>query len=398
MKILVVCQYYYPEQFRINDICETLVKKENEVTVLTGLPNYPRGKVSKEYKFFRKRKEKINGVNVIRSFEIGRRRGIIFRVLNYLSYMISASIKACFMKEQFDVVYVYQLSPVLMAVPGIIYKKRHNTKMVLYCLDLWPESVTTFGIKENTLIYKLIDKISRKIYNKADEILVSSETFKQDIKKKLKQDIKIEYIPQYSENILSAKTHKWHKEINFVFAGNIGKAQSVETIIKAANELKENSNIKIHIVGDGSSLQECKDLVKKLNLNNVIFYGKKELNEMQQYYNLADAMIVTLTKDAFASKTLPGKVQSCMATGNPIIAAADGETKKIIENAKCGYCVPAEDYKALANKMIEFASKTKVEIAELENNSQEYYNKNFKKDIIINKLIKVLEKEGIKNV
>lgn len=398
MKILVVCQYYYPEQFRINDICETLVKKENEVTVLTGLPNYPRGKVSKEYKFFRKRKEKINGVNVIRSFEIGRRRGIIFRVLNYLSYMISASIKACFMKEQFDVVYVYQLSPVLMAVPGIIYKKRHNTKMVLYCLDLWPESVTTFGIKENTLIYKLIDKISRKIYNKADEILVSSETFKQDIKKKLKQDIKIEYIPQYSENILSAKTHKWHKEINFVFAGNIGKAQSVETIIKAANELKENSNIKIHIVGDGSSLQECKDLVKKLNLNNVIFYGKKELNEMQQYYNLADAMLVTLTKDAFASKTLPGKVQSCMATGNPIIAAADGETKKIIENAKCGYCVPAEDYKALANKMIEFASKTKVKIAELENNSQEYYNKNFKKDIIINKLIKVLEKEGIKNV
>lgn len=398
MKILVVCQYYYPEQFRINDICETLVKKENEVTVLTGLPNYPRGKVSKEYKFFRKRKEKINGVNVIRSFEIGRRRGIIFRVLNYLSYMISASIKACFMKEQFDVVYVYQLSPILMAVPGIIYKKRHNTKMVLYCLDLWPESVTTFGIKENTLIYKLIDKISRKIYNKADEILVSSETFKQDIKKKLKQDIKIEYIPQYSENILSAKTHKWHKEINFVFAGNIGKAQSVETIIKAANELKENSNIKIHIVGDGSSLQECKDLVKKLNLNNVIFYGKKELNEMQQYYNLADAMLVTLTKDAFASKTLPGKVQSCMATGNPIIAAADGETKKIIENAKCGYCVPAEDYKALANKMIEFASKTKVEIAELENNSQEYYNKNFKKDIIINKLIKVLEKEGIKNV
>lgn len=398
MKILVVCQYYYPEQFRINDICETLVKKENEVTVLTGLPNYPRGKVSKEYKFFRKRKEKINGVNVIRSFEIGRRRGIIFRVLNYLSYMISASIKACFMKEQFDVVYVYQLSPILMAVPGIIYKKRHNTKMVLYCLDLWPESVTTFGIKENTLIYKLIDKISRKIYNKADEILVSSETFKQDIKKKLKQDIKIEYIPQYSENILSAKTHKWHKEINFVFAGNIGKAQSVETIIKAANELKENYNIKIHIVGDGSSLQECKDLVKKLNLNNVIFYGKKELNEMQQYYNLADAMLVTLTKDAFASKTLPGKVQSCMATGNPIIAAADGETKKIIENAKCGYCVPAEDYKALANKMIEFASKTKVEIAELENNSQEYYNKNFKKDIIINKLIKVLEKEGIKNV
>ena len=120
MKILVICQYYYPEPFRINEICEEMVKKGNEVTVLTGLPNYPEGKIYKGYKFLKRRKENINGVNVIRSFEIGRRKGIFFRALNYASFMISASIKAFFIKEKFDIIYVYQLSPISMVKPAIL--------------------------------------------------------------------------------------------------------------------------------------------------------------------------------------------------------------------------------------------------------------------------------------
>lgn len=398
MKILVICQYYYPEQFRINDICETLVKKGNEVTVLTGLPNYPLGKVCKEYKFFRKRKEVVNGVNIIRNFEIGRRKGILFRILNYLSYMISASIRTSFLKEDFDIVYVYQLSPILMAIPGIVYKNKHNVKLVLYCLDLWPESVVTFGIRKNTLIYKMLDKISKKIYNKADKIVVSSKTFKEDINGKNETEKEIEYLPQYSEKVLHPKKYQKHKEINFVFAGNVGKAQTVETIIMAANELKNIKNIKIHIVGEGSSLQNCKNLTKEFRLNNVIFHGKRDLEEMQSYYDLADAMLVTLSSDEFASKTLPGKIQACMATGNPIIAAANGETKKIIEEAKCGYCVPAEDSKGLANMMLDFSKKTSNEMNMIGKNSLNYYNENFNKEIIINKLVEILKKEGIKNV
>lgn len=389
MKILVICQYYYPEQFRINDICETLVKQKNEVTVLTGLPNYPTGKVPKEYKFFRKRKEIINGVNVIRTFEIGRRKGFLFRILNYISFAISASMKVLFIKNDYDIIYVYQLSPVLMAIPGIIYKKKNHKNLILYCLDLWPDSMKSFGIKDNSKIYRLIDKISKEIYRYADKILISSKMFHTEI-----QNSKdIVYLPQYAEEFFCKKTLKEHKECNFVFAGNVGKAQSVETIIKAAEILRNEKNIRIHIVGDGSALKENQELANKLQLKNVIFYGRKNIKEMQEYYDLADAMLVTLGKDEFASKTLPGKVQACMATANPIIASADGETQNVIEEAMCGFCVPAEDYKGLAKKIKEFSILNNLEKEKMGKNAFEFYKNNFKKDIFFRKLIKIFKEE-----
>lgn len=390
MKILVICQYYYPEPFRINEICEEMVKKGNEVTVLTGLPNYPEGKVYKEYKFLKRRKENINGVNVIRSFEIGRRKGIFFRALNYASFMISASIKAFFIKEKFDIVYVYQLSPISMVKPAIIYKRKNKTKIVLYCLDLWPDSIKTFGINENSKIYKIIDKYSKKIYNSVDKILISSSMFSENF-----EAMKTEYVPQYSDQILRKKQKNDSKKVNFVFAGNIGKAQSIETIIKAANELKTENNIMFHIIGDGSELDNIKAMVQNYKLNNVTFYGRVNLNEMQKYYNLADAMLITLGKDKFLAKTLPGKTQSCMATGNAIIAAADGEIMKIIEKSNCGYCVHAEDYKGLAEKIKQFSKLNEDEKNQLQENAYNYYNLNFSKSNFIEKTINTLREECI---
>lgn len=330
MKILVICQRYYPEQFRINDICGELVKKENEVTVLTGLPNYPEGKVPKEYKFFRKRKENINGANVIRTFEIGRRTGTLFRILNYCSYMISASIKAMFLSKDYDCVYVYQLSPVTMAIPGIIYKKKNKKRMHLYCLDLWPASLTVGGIKKGSFFYNIMKQVSRWIYANADTISITSKNFKKYLEEELSIGNKeILYLPQYAEKLYSdvITTHDESKEnVNFVFAGNIGEAQSIETIIKAANEIKDEK-IKIHIVGDGSSLEECKEMAKSMDLKNVEFYGKRSINEMKSFYELADAMLITLKKDEIINMTLPGKVQSYMAAGKPIIGAIDRRNK-----------------------------------------------------------------------
>lgn len=392
MKILVICQYYYPEQFRVNDICETLVKKGNEVTVLTGLPNYPVGKIPKEYKFFRKRKEIINGVNVIRSFEIGRRKGFIFRILNYISYPISASFKTLFLKKDFDVIYVYQLSPVLMAIPGIVYKKRSNKKMILYCLDLWPDSMKAFGVKEQSKIYKLFSKISKKIYSKADKILVTSKMFINEI-----ENNKIEYLPQYSDSLFEKKSYIENGKTDIVFAGNIGKAQSIDTIIKAANELNDYDNIIFHIVGEGSALEENKQLASKLELKNVIFYGKRKIEEMQEFYNLADAMLVTLSKDEFASKTLPGKVQSCMATACPIIASADGETQQIIKEANCGFSVSSENHIELANTIKKFDSLNILQKRQLGENGYNYYNNNFKKEKIIKQIVKILEEVRSEN-
>lgn len=400
MKILVVCQHYYPEQFRINDICETLAKQGNDITVLTGLPNYPSGIVPKEYKFFKKRKETINGVKVIRNFIVGRRTGKIWRILNYITYMISASIKALFLKNDFDIIYVYQLSPVTMAMPAIVYKKIHkNKKIHLYCLDLWPDSLLVENFSKDGKIYKIVKKISKWIYKRCDIISVSSEEFKKYFKEELGIDKEIIYMPQYAEDFYEneeVNDKETNNITNFVFAGNIGKAQSIETIIKAAKKI-ENEDIKIHIVGDGSSLEYCKNLSSQLNLSNIVFYGRKPAEEMRQYYNMADAMIITLSNNEVINKTVPGKLQSYMAAGKPIIGAISGAAKNIIDKSKCGYCVETEDYIGLASIMNQFKNDNCDVKKEMSKNAYSYYKENFDKEKFISELLNVLG-GGINNV
>lgn len=388
MNLLVVCQYYYPEPFRITDICESLVKRGHAVTVLTGLPNYPEGKVPKEYRNFKKREEIINGVRVIRSFEIGRGKSNLRLLLNYFSFAISGSLKAFNLKGDFDFILVNQLSPVMMAIPGIIYKKFHNKKLLLYCLDLWPASLQARGIKEDSFVHKVFLKISKWIYNSADSILISSGMFKQyfydDLSIKNKTFI---HLPQYAEEIFSGnidfKSHSG--KYNFVFAGNIGDMQSVETILYAARELSNQKDITFHIVGDGSKLADCKHFAKEMNLENVVFYGRRPVEEMPEFYSMADAMLITLKSDKIISYTLPGKVQSYMAAGKPIIGAIDGETNVIINNAKCGICCDAENYTELAQNIMEFIkSENKIEMGI---NSLSFYKNNYNKE----KFIKTLE-------
>lgn len=398
MKILVVSQFYYPEQFRINDICEELVKRGCEVTVLTGLPNYPEGRVNKEYKFFRKRKENINGVNIIRTFEIGRRKGTLFRIFNYISYMCSGSIKTLLLKEKFDLVYVYQLSPITLAIPAIMYKKRNKGKKIhLYCLDLWPESLLIDNFKKSSLTYKVIKKISKWVYSKSDYIYVTSKGFINYFKEELGLNKNIKYLPQYAEERYKKSEYKINEISNFVFTGNIGKAQSIETIVRAANELKDRNDILIHIVGDGSRFKECQELSEEMKLTNIIFYGKKNIEEVQQYYKIADAMLITLSNNEIISKTIPGKMQSYMMAERPIIGAINGETENIIKEAKCGYCVSAEDYKALAGAIKKFKELSNDEKRKMAENSYQYYKDNFTKDQYMVKLFNFF-KEDNKNV
>lgn len=394
MKILVVCQYYHPEPFRITDICETLVKKGHQVTVLTGLPNYPEGKILSEYRFGKKRKEILNGVNIIRCFEIGRGKSKIQLFINYVSFMIFGAIKAMFLKEKYDVVFVNQLSPVLMAVPAIIYKKMKKSRILLYCLDLWPDSLAAGGVNTNSNIYKVFYKISKWIYKSVDSIMVTSKMFKDYFVDVLQlNELNIKYLPQYAEDIFvennrSLDSRKANDDINLVFAGNIGDMQSVETIIYAANEIKDDKQIKIHIVGDGSNYEVCKKLSEKLSLLNVVFHGRKPVNEMPSFYVMADAMLVTLKGNSNLSYTVPGKVQSYMAAGKPIIGSINGQTQKIINVSESGYCCGAEDFIALANIIIRFKKSDREHKVRMAQNSYDYYLNNFNKEKFFYKLVK----------
>jgi len=397
MKILVVCQYYYPEPFRISDICESLVKKGHAVTVLTGLPNYPEGLVLDGYRHGKKRNEVLNGVKVIRCFEIGRGKSKLKLFLNYFSYTVSATLKALFMKEEFDVVLVNQLSPVMMGIPATVYKKRHQKKILFYCLDLWPDSLAAGGVKEDSIIYKMFYKISKWIYNSADMILVTSSMFEDYFKNTLKIDaVNIKHLSQYAEDIFTQNekdnvvvSKDKSEKLNFVFAGNIGDMQSVETIVKAANELYERTDIVFHIVGDGSKTEECKKLANRLGLKNIMFYGRRPVNDMPKFYELADAMLITLKNNKTLSYTLPGKVQSYMAAGKPIIGAINGETRRVIEEAACGFSCEAEDYKGLASLIEKFVDNNFA--LQMSINSKKYYVEKFNKPNFINKLEAELE-------
>ena len=389
MKILVVCQHYYPEPFRITDICEELVKNGHEVTVVAGLPNYPEGKIYDGYKGKAGTDECIHGVKVHRCFEIARRKGIVFRLLNYYSFAWSSKRYVKRMREKFDVVFANQLSPVMMVSAAAAYKKKHGTKLVMYSLDLWPESLVVGGIRRGSLVYKYFHRVSRKIYGQADKLLVSSKQFCDYFKNEFGfKDEQMHYLPQYAENLFSAE--KCMKEqgetIDLLFAGNIGSAQSVETIIHAAHKTRDIKNLYWHIVGEGSSLSECKALAQELGVESIIFHGRKKLEEMPMFYQKADAMVVTLIDDPILNATLPGKVQTYMAAGKPILGAVDGETKTTIQTANCGFCVDAEDDNGLALIARQFCALSHSERIKLGRNAEEFYEKNFTKESFFDRL------------
>ena len=388
MKILVVCQHYYPEQFRITDICEELVRRGHEVTVVAGTPNYPMGKIYDGYRHGKKRDEVINGVKVHRCFEIGRRKGVLFRFLNYYSYAISSKRYVKRLKEKFDVVFANQLSPVMMANAAVAYKKKHGTKLVMYSLDLWPESLVVGGVKRGSFLYKHYHKVSKKIYSQADRLLITSRLFRDYFTNEFGiADEKIKYLPQYAEDMfdIAACKKEPNEMVDLLFAGNVGDAQSVETILKAAALTKENEKLRWHIVGDGIALEKCQSLAKELQAENVVFYGRRDLEEMPEFYKKADAMLVTLIDDKVLSLTLPGKVQTYMAAGKPIIGAVGGETAEVITDADCGYCGAAEDAESLAENAKRFyedvtTGKSYVFGA----NARSYYEKRFIKQQFFN--------------
>ncbi len=388
MKILVVCQHYYPEPFRITDVCEQLVKAGNQVTVLTGTPNYPMGKIYSGYENGQRAQEVLNGVNVIRLKTVPRKTGAINRLINYFSYAKQSKKYVKKLDCDFDVVLVNQLSPVMMAEAGLKYKRKYGTKVVLYCLDLWPESLCAGGIRKGSLVYRIFNKISAKIYRSVDKILVTSASFKQYFAEQFGiEEQLIEYLPQYAEEqFLQISPKEYTKEFRLLFAGNVGAAQSVDTIIDAARILKDEQ-VYFDIVGDGTELCAIKE--RAMGLDKVLFYGRQPLSEMPKYYQNADATLVTLVSDSFIASTLPGKVQTYMAAGRAIVGAADKEIYRVVNEAQGGYCGRARDAKQLADNILKLVRSN--EAVQIGKKNRQYYKDNFAKERFVEHLTQTFE-------
>lgn len=393
MKILVVCQHYWPEPYPLQDVCEELVRRGHQVQLVTGVPNYPLGEIYPEYRKGKNRHQVLNGVEIHRTFTIGRRKNVVFRFLNYFSFAISSVLYTLRMKEEFDVVFTNQTSPVMMSGGALAYGKKHGKKVVLYCMDLWPASLTAGGIGKGSPIYCVFVKISRWIYRAADKILITSESFRDYLREEFDiADERIQYHPQYSNVSGDPRDVAAHEGVHLMFAGNIGVVQSIPTILKAAKLLEDRKELRWHIVGDGSELERCKELARELGLANVTFHGRKKQEEMPAYYVMADAMLLTLTADPVISMTLPGKTQGYMAAGKPIIAAADGEISRTITRSECGFCAPAEDEEGLARAVLAFLDcPDKRRLGE---NAARYYQSNFTRERFMDELEAELRRQA----
>lgn len=389
MKILVVSQYYYPEPFRITDICETLVSRGHTVTVLTGQPNYPEGNIYEGYKNYYK-SENINGVSVYRTKIHSRKKGNLHLLLNYLSFPFYANRTLRIIDSDFDLVFINQLSPVFSALPGLKYAKKHKIRSYLYCLDLWPESLKSGGIKSTSLIYKVFGIVSKHIYKKSNKVLVTSKSFVDKFKE---YNIEVEYLPQYAEDVF-VKIPEYVMEDNkfyCTFAGNIGEMQSVETILYAAKELKEQKDIIINIYGSGSRFDYIKSLKQTLELDNVVLHGRKDISEMPNVYAKSDALLITMKNDSLLSMTLPGKVQTYLAAGKPIIGSIGGEARLVIHESGAGYVCDPEDATGLSELIMK--AKNNQGFSKLGELGKKYYDDYYSKSIFITKLERYFEED-----
>lgn len=396
MRILATCQYGWPEPYPSLYPMEEMVKRGHYVHAVTGTPNYPMGEIFEGYDNRKVENEEHNGIYITHVPVIPRKHDPIHRLLNYHSYPYYAQKKIRKLDDSYDVVFANQSSPVMMVKPAITYAKKWNKKVVMYCMDLWPASLCVGGVKKNSVLYKFYYNISKKIYQNVDIILVTSRMFKDYFIQEFGiEEKKIEYLPQYAlAGFEHVREHHEKETVDFMFAGNVGAAQNLWVVLRTAKRIMDDKitdngkKIMFHIVGEGQELNALQKYAREINIDNILFHGRKPSEEMPKYYSMADAMLVTMIPDPLVSLTLPAKVQSYMAAGKPIIASADGEIARVINEAKCGVCAKSDDEEDLLNAIMAFlnsASKDKMGT-----NAKLYYDNNFSVNIVMDKLERIL--------
>lgn len=401
MKILIVSQYFFPEEFKINDLVRDLVVRGLQVTVLTGKPNYPKGEYFEGYQYEGVQKEDFYGAEVIRVPL--RKRGSggavnLFR--NYISYVTNAKKYLRKNKMVFDAILCYEISPITQAYPALFCKKKYGGKVLLWVQDLWPESVTAAGGVNNKLVLGFLDRLVKKIYAKSDVLMVQSNCFTESILSKGNFASKIAYIPNWAEDLYLEKKLVNEEAIRammpdgfrVMFAGNVGAAQDVGSIIKAAAETRDIPDIKWVIVGDGRARTEVEEQSRKLGLTDtVVFLGRHLMDTMPTFFSFADAMVVSLKDEYIFSLTIPAKTQSYMASGKPILSMLNGEGNKTIKEAACGLIAPSGDYKTLAHNVKTLYQTSKEELAQMGQRGLDYYLSHFDKKKVIDNIIKLMQ-------
>ena len=397
MRVLVISQYFWPESFRINDLVLGLKERGHDITVLTGKPNYPAGVFSPGYGFFSRSKELFQDVPVYRVPLIPRGKGQGWRlVLNYFSFVFFAGVLGPFLcRGRFELIFVYEPSPITVCLPAIVLKWLKRAPLVLWVQDLWPESLSATGAVQSKFILNRVARLVRFIYRRCELILVQSEGFISRVLALEVEPGRVRYFPNWAETLYQPLDPVEDAPVRtqipdgfrVMFAGNIGAAQSFETILAAAEKLKHHQDIHWVILGDGHKKDWVRQQIHALGLEEKVhLMGHRPVETMPRYFALADAMLVTLRRDPVFALTVPSKVQSYLACAKPIISAADGETARVVEDSGAGLSCPAEDPAALADAVLKLYRMSPKERQEMGEKGRAYFEINFQRERLLDRL------------
>jgi len=394
-RILVLSNHYDPEYFKINDIVQWISEKKCTISVITGNPNYPSGKIVKGFSVFGSKKIIKKGLTIYRLPLIPRGKAGNFRLfLNYLSYFFSLMFFTSWciiFHKKYDSIFIHHTSPPLLFLPALLYKKIKKSKVILWDLDMWPQTLESMDILKSKKLLNFIENIFKGFYNSFDKVLIASKSLETIAKKRISAN-KIEYFPNWAdqefENLnFEILPPKKNDKIIITYAGNIGEAQGFDSLVEAIKRAK-NKNIEFNFVGSGRYKENLKKLVIKNNMeSNIIFFDPVISKDLIPFFKHTHYLYLSLRDSPIFSKTVPAKLQTYLATGKPIISSISGEAKDLLTSNKCGLNVDAGDFKSLNvifQKLNKVSSLDYVKFSENSKNlyKHQFLSKNRKKQLI----------------
>ena len=396
MKVLIISQYFWPENFRINDLVQELVQRGHSVAVLTGIPNYPAGRVFDAYRQNPKAFEYYGGARVWRVPMLARGHGAVRLFLNYLSFVIGACLFGPWQLrgQQTDVIFVFEPSPVTVGLPAILLGQIKRAPVVFWALDLWPETLAAIGVVRSPRVLGWVGHLVKFIYERCTLVLGQSRGFLESIARYCSDVRKIRYFPSWAEEVFNQPDLVPAPEVpvlegtfNVLFAGNIGEAQDLPAVLDAAESLKHNPAIRWLIVGDGRKSDWLLEEVARRGLqDNVLLLGRFPVERMPSFYAHAGALLVSLKKDPVFSMTIPGKVQSYLMAGVPLVGMLDGEGAKVITEANAGLVCAAGDASGLAAVVLQMAAMRADQRHQLGANGRAFAQKEFGRSLLMDRL------------
>lgn len=407
LKVLVVSQYFWPENMRINDLVRDLVERGHEVTVLTGVPNYPEGKVFKDYSDNPDAYNSYHGADIVRTPMLPRGSGSLRLMLNYASFFVSASFWGAYKLrgQKFDSIFVYAVSPIMAAIPALIIGRLKRTPVFVWVLDLWPETLRAVGVVNNSRLLAVVGRMVSAIYNRADYLLLQSHGFIGNVKKYCTRaigDDRLVYFPSWAEDDFSTACHPTTliaddpETFTVVFAGNLGEAQDFPAVLEAAEALRGVVDVRWIIVGDGRMSNWLTEAVRTRGLDNVHLLGRHPLEAMPGLFAKADALLVSLKTNDVFEKTIPGKVQAYLASGRPLLGMINGEAARIIETSGAGIACNSSDGLGLASIVETLANSSSDRLKEMGEAGRRYYLEHYSKPRLMERLEELFRKATLR--